>query len=235
MLSPGQMPSTNNHALVPHLSQMQARQQNELNAAEQAANNVSDDIELLQDHLHNISSLVGLDPSVDDLETYDVSDFLGQGHPVDGTEEDRQTLLALMRHHNPNSGADGTTADYFSNFGVLPASIPPTSSTPTDGTSMNIGSSMADMSQYAPSLTVPTMEVNAPGTGASSFRTGANSGLHVTDLATVVPSTTLPSGLPAVGTDDMQDPMFNLDDPFHNLALPENLDASDFDFLQDES
>ncbi|KAJ3299930.1 stress-responsive transcription factor hsf1 [Borealophlyctis nickersoniae] len=93
-----------------------AANERDVNNVLQRTNEVAQDLELLQDHLQNISSMVGIETPLEDLEDMDMAEILGRDG-VQGTEEDRETLLALMQHHNTPSppsttgiGGDGTLA-----------------------------------------------------------------------------------------------------------------------------
>ncbi|KAJ3039369.1 stress-responsive transcription factor hsf1 [Rhizophlyctis rosea] len=87
---------------------------NNLTHTAQRADEVHDNIDLLQDHLQSISDLVGIngDVTMEDLDDIDMRDLLDQG-PMEGSEEDRETLLALMAHHNtPSPPSTTSTSGY---------------------------------------------------------------------------------------------------------------------------
>ncbi|TPX66063.1 hypothetical protein SpCBS45565_g04694 [Spizellomyces sp. 'palustris'] len=231
-----------NNPITPDFSQQLVAQNQHLTNLSQATDSVSDDIDLLQDHLHSISSLVGLDPGLEDLGDYDVSEFLGQDPSVDGTEEDRQILLALMRHHNPPSPTASSSHGYLDPL-TTPASLPNGASVPALPSTHGLVHIPSIGDPSLPSSVVPAaIHASSLGTQSLSQAAGMLSDPHSLLTGTSMDANGLlttapvdPTLLPPLNMDDLQDSLLgdyegNLDD----LVLPE-MDGTDFDFLNDHS
>eukprot|EP00842_Homolaphlyctis_polyrhiza_P000798 jgi/Hompol1/1719/HPOL_000258-RA len=76
---------------------LQAAQNAQLDKLIDATGNVADDIDLLQDRLYNITSMVGIPEAPDALEAWSVDDLIANSNPmIAGSDEDHATLEALI-------------------------------------------------------------------------------------------------------------------------------------------
>lgn len=211
---------------LPDLNQQLIAQNQNINDIADAANNVSDDIDLLQDHLTSISEQLGLD-SLDNLGDYDLNNYLGSEPSLDGTEEDRQTLLALMRHNNPSIVSN----DYFN----LPnqSISAPTAPASTAPTAADILAAARQANSTALLSTIPapilaTMPNTSASIPASIPPTSAQSASTV-GAPTNAFAEQDPTLLPPLDIDDLQNGLLNGE--LGQFNLPDNMDPSEFDFL----
>ncbi|KAJ3038871.1 stress-responsive transcription factor hsf1, partial [Rhizophlyctis rosea] len=218
-ISPSALIRDNTLGLIPQLSQPSEpsyfdRQlltsTKNLNNTIVKANEVNENIDLLQDHLQSISDLVGIDGdvSMDDFDNIDMGALLGNDQ---GTEEDRETLLALMAHHNTPSPPSTTgIADYIPNgpastsstavlshpvaVGKMNASVVPTATTSASSPPIPSITSLPQtpITPYVPTLNfaVPaTTPASKPATSKASKRKSKASPAANRPVAPLPPST----------------------------------------------